>query len=370
MNYILRILLLCVTFSTMLSCENKLQDFESVYLTAAERDISATLSADDTGGSFGLSATSSQLAKNDVKIEIATVPALVTQYNELTGRNYSALPEGSYRLEANTVTIAQGTNISNKINFNVLSIKDLKDGVSYLMPITIKSADGMSILEASKTLYVIINKVVISTVASLSNNYFTVDFSKSNLTALSNITMETKVMVNKFQSASPFISSVMGIEENFLLRFGDVTVNNNQLQVAGGATATNVAMTFSPGIWYHIAAVYNGSSLAVYVNGELAATKEGVTRTIDLTSGGFYFGRSANGRPLDGYISEAKIWSKALSKSELVNGICGIDPTSEGLIGYWKFNEGKGNIASDISGNGHDAVANSTVTWLPNVRCN
>lgn len=370
MNYISKMLLLCIMVSTMLSCENKLQDFESVYLTAAERDISATLSADDTGGSFAISASSSQLTKDDVTVEIATEPALVSKYNELTGRNYSVLPEGSYSLDAKTVTIARGTNISNKINFNVLSIKDFKDGMSYVMPVTIKRADGLAVLEASQTLYIVINKVIISSVASLTGTYFTVDFSKGNLAPLSNITMETKVMVNKFQAASPFISSVMGIEENFLLRFGDVTVNNNQLQVAGGATATNVPMAFSPGIWYHIAAVYNGSSLAVYVNGELAATKEGVTRTIDLTKGGFYFGRSANGRPLDGYISEAKIWSKALSKSEIVNGVCGIDPTSAGLLGYWKFNEGKGNIASDISGNGYDAVANGTVTWLPNVRCN
>lgn len=372
MNKKLKIFVLVLIGGILFACKkNKLQDLESVYLTAAEKSVTTTLSVDDAGGAFALSATLSQLAQEDALIEIATAPELIEKYNQLTGKKFSPLPEGSYSLETKTVTISKGTSISNKINFKVLSIKDFKDGVSYMMPVTIKNANGLSVLEASGTLYIVINKVVISTVAALTDyGYFEVDFSKSSYTALPNITMETRVMVNKFQTISPFISSIMGIEENFLLRFGDVTVNNNQMQVGGGATATNVAMAFSPGIWYHVAAVYNGNSLVVYVNGQVVATKEGVSRTIDLTDGDFFFGRSANGRPLEGYISEAKLWSRALSQSEIANGICGIDPKSPGLIGYWKFNEGTGRIATDLSGNGFDAKGTAIVTWLPNVRCN
>ncbi len=374
MNNKLKIFIFFLIGIAVYSCKkNKLQDFESVYLTAAEKSTTTTLSADDSGGAFAISATSSQLVQNDVKVEIAADPALIEKYNTLTGKKYSTLPEGSYSLESNSVTITKGTNISNKINFKVLSIKDFKAGVSYVMPITIRSSNGPAILDASSTLYIVVNKVIISSVAALTSNYFTVDFSKSNLTALTSLTMETKVMVNKFQTVSPFISTLMGIEENFLFRFGDVTVANNQLQISGGATATNVPMAFSPGIWYHIAAVYNGSSLLVYVNGQLVASKDGVPRTINLTEsygGGFHFGYSTPGRPIDGYISEAKVWSKALSQSEISNGICGVDPKSAGLIAYWKFNEGTGDTATDISGNGYNAVANRAVTWLPNVRCN
>ena len=162
----------------------------------------------------------------------------------------------------------------------------------------------------------------------------------------------------------------MGIEENFLLRFGDVTVKPNQLQMAGGLTATNVSMEFATGTWYHIAAVYNGSQLKIYVNGGEVATKT-ANRTVDLTSAlGFYFGYSASGRLLDGAISEARVWSKALTKAEIINGMCGIDPATPGLEGYWKFNETSGNIAYDISGKGHNATATSALVRIPNVRCN
>ncbi len=40
--------------------------------------------------------------------------------------------------------------------------------------------------------------------------------------------------MNGWKTTSPFISTVMGIEENFLLRFGDVNIDPNQLQLAGG----------------------------------------------------------------------------------------------------------------------------------------
>ncbi len=353
--------------------KNNLQDYQSVYITAAEQTETATLSADDSGGELSISVSTSQLVEQDVQVEIATDTSLIRAYNQRTGRNYAALPEGSYALESNNLTVSRGTNISSGVNFSVRSVADFREGVSYIMPIRITRANGISILEASQTIYVVINRIIISSVASLTNNYFTVDFSNSNLNAMRTITMETRVMVNRFQTNSPFISSVMGIEETFLMRFGDVTVANNQLQIAGGVTATNVGMTFSPEVWYHIAAVYNGNSLFVYVDGRLVAQNNNVVRTIDLTSnfgGGFRIGFSAGGRLLDGYISESRVWSRALSQTEISNGACGIDPSSNGLIAYWKFNESTGNVANDISGNGYNAIAVRPVTWLPDVRCN
>jgi hypothetical protein len=370
--------LICQAFLLIIffmACRKQAINRDVVYLTAAETSNVALLIADSSGGEIAITAKVSQLVTAPVKVAIEIDTSLITTYNQLTGKQYQSLPQGSFALIGNnTVTISPGASLSDAIKLRVLSIKDFKDGVSYLVPVTIKSADGFPILEASKTLYVKISRVVISTVASVTNNYFTVDFSRNNeaLKAMNTISYEIRVMANQFQPSSPFISSIMGIEENFLLRFGDVTVQPNQLQVAGGITATNIPIQFSTGVWNHIAAVYNGSQLKVYVNGQLAATKDG-TRTVNLTdtyAGGFHFGFSANGRYLDGAISEARIWSKALTQAEISNGMCGVDPASAGLVGYWKFNEGAGNIAHDISGNGHDATAIRSVSWIPRVRCN
>ena len=34
--------------------------------------------------------------------------------------------------------------------------------------------------------------------------------------------------------------------------------------------------------------------------------------------------------------------------------MCAVDPQSDGLVGYWKFNEGEGHIFHDASGHGLD----------------
>ncbi len=364
-------LILAVSF---IGCRQESLNPNVVYLAAAETSIATSLTADSTGGEMAITAKSSQRVSTPVTAIVEADTELIAAYNALTGKHYSPLPKGSYELTGNSVVIQPGSNISDAVKLKILSTKDFKDGTSYLVPVTIKSVNNLHILEASKTIFVEVNRVIIATVASLAGNYFKVDFSTNNesLKAMNTISYEVRVMVNQFQAASPYISSLMGIEENFLLRFGDVTVQPNQLQMAGGLTATNVPMQFSTGTWYHLAAVYDGAQLKIYVNGELAATKA-AARTVDLTStnsGGFHFGYSAGGRLLNGAISEARIWSRVLTQAEIVNGMCGIDPASQGLVGYWKFNEGTGNTAFDISGNGRDAVANKNVTWIPNIRCN
>lgn len=41
-----------------------------------------------------------------------------------------------------------------------------------------------------------------------------------------------------------------------------------------------------------------------------------------------------------------------------------MDPKSEGLVAYWKFNEGSGSTVVDRTGNGNDAVAKNPIKWV------
>ena len=36
---------------------------------------------------------------------------------------------------------------------------------------------------------------------------------------------------------------------------------------------------------------------------------------------------------------------------------------SEGLVAYWKFDEGSGKVIADHTGNGNTVVANGDITW-------
>lgn len=55
-----------------------------------------------------------------------------------------------------------------------------------------------------------------------------------------------------------------------------------------------------------------------------------------------------------GRIAEVRVWNRALSTGELQMNLCGVDSQSEGLVAYWKMNEGEGHIFKDATGHGYD----------------
>jgi hypothetical protein len=370
-----------IVFASLLNgCQKAVQYRDVLYFTGTEASPLTNFTIDGPA-SLGVSVTSSARMDKDVTVGIKIRPELVAACNEMTGKSYEFPPDGSYLLSADSVVIKNGTNVSGSAKLSVISLDKFTEGSIYCIPITITgSKEGLSILEASQTIYIIVNRTIITQAASLSPNYFTVPsfLTDPSLSSISNITMECRVSVSRFQTANPYISSIIGIEENFLLRFGDVSVANNQAQigpavVGGKKYAVTSNSYFSINQLYHVAAVYSGSTVSLYVNGVLDNYTNVTPGVVDLTnsySGGFHIGFSAGGRLLTGYVSEARVWTRALTGNELQDNLCYVDPTSKGLLAYWRFNgaDASGNV-TDLTGHGYTAVASRAVTWVPGVRC-
>ncbi len=53
----------------------------------------------------------------------------------------------------------------------------------------------------------------------------------------------------------------------------------------------------------------------------------------------------------------------ARSEQEIWENMYDVDPQTPGLIGYWKFDEGEGNVIRDWTGNGNDGVAEFDLEW-------
>ena len=59
-----------------------------------------------------------------------------------------------------------------------------------------------------------------------------------------------------------------------------------------------------------------------------------------------------------------RVWNVYRPAEEISTKTYIVDPHSEGLIAYWKFNEGTGSKIIDHTGNGNDLTGNTTPTWI------
>ena len=136
--------------------------------------------------------------------------------------------------------------------------------------------------------------------------------------------------------------------------------------------------------WVHLACVYDGSQgkKFIYVNGELQGELPDTRGTVDLTyaygqdaNAAFYIGQSAaDDRYMNGYVSEARVWAVARSAADLKNNVCWVDPLTDGLVAYWRFNEpaeDNAKVVTDLTGNGYNATFAGwgNLRFVEGVRC-
>ena len=327
-------------------CQKSLEYSDVVYFTGTENSNITNMYVDGPS-SMGVTVTSSCKMAADVQVALAVDAAAVDAYNALHGTDYRMLPAGSYRLSDDAVTIAEGTNVSTPSSFEIVSMDDFDEGAHYCVPLKITgTSNGMGVLEASRTQYIFISQITTTRGINLKNSwYITMDGMVDDpaLKDLPACTMEIRMYANGWRTSGHMISSLIGVEENFLLRVGDESIKNPaQLQLAGRGTSITAPNALSLGRWYHIAVVDNGSEMTIYIDGNAEISVDSSSsKAINL---GFYYNSpfaigmsAADVRYFNGYVSEARVWKRALTPTELKNNQCYVDPaTAEGLIGYWR----------------------------------
>lgn len=382
-------LLLSVT-----GCDNKDYSKDSpfdngVYIDAAEvKDVANfTFNNLRQTAQQQISAVLAYPSEQDIEVNFRVDPSLISHYNARLGSNYAILDAKYYKFSTQHVVIPKGEVNSNTVNIDFFDLTDLEIDTSFLLPVTIDQASGVSILDGSRTIcYIVRRSSAITTAVSLANNFFEVPgFVAGSPTAdvvngLKQLTFEAIVRVNKFDPLTE-ISTIMGIEQYCLFRFGDSGFPRQQLQFAANEIKfpnANEAKLLQPGEWYHVAVTYDteAKSAIIYVDGKEQSRIEdyGIGEPINLgkqKKGDFMFkiGHSYGEpedmtRQLNGEICEVRIWNVIRSQEELYRNMYDVDPQTPGLKAYWKFNEGKGNnIVKDFTGNGNDAVAHNDAVW-------
>lgn len=189
------------------------------------------------------------------------------------------------------------------------------------------------------------------------------------------------------------LSTIMGIEGKFLVRLGDVGIPWYQVQVCWDSgksgywgniegKLSNSNMKVNLNEWMHIAVTFGEGTVKVFINGEEkgstttdvpASVNFGITHNDEQAPQGqqitrcFWVGYSYEStRDFQGMMSELRIWNRALTADELANEArrYSVDPKSEGLVTYWKCDEGQGDVIKDHTSYRND-LASDGLKWEP-----
>ena len=311
-------------------------------------------------------------AANDITVNFDAVPSLTAAYNLIYHDNAQALAEDYYSIPVKTVTIKKGDISSDNIAIQFKNTNLLDKSKRYVLPVKILSATGIDVLESASTAYFIFKgAALINVVANIEKMYFPIRWA-SNVNGLSTVTVEALIRSNDWNGgrSGVILSTIFGIEGSFLVRIGDADRQPDQLQIVapgGNFPPTSLSPNLPVNEWIHIAVVYDATTKEriYYINGAVVYKDTSANDRLYLGSN-CYIGKSwDDSRWLPGEISEVRIWNYQRTAEQIAKNPYEVDPMSEGLITYWKFNEGAGNVIHDHTGNGNDITGTSDPTWIP-----
>lgn len=411
-NFIIRIAVLAL----LVSC-NRFEPVDHVFDNCAYLDVSAT--SQTQAATFGNRVSSlekhlcvalSYPSDKDVKATISVDASLTDAFNHRYGTDYQLLPDAYLDFSPVSVTIEAGKVNSEKVSIglkNLMGQGEDQTGAmeidkTYLLPVRLSSEDISTMDGSSVAYYLVKRSSAITVAAQLTDNWIEfplmdtpgeVSDAYNGLTAL---TYEALVNVDRFDLNNKDgvcnISTVMGVEQYLLLRIGDANFERQCLQFDGSGNGSQFgklpsksdpAKKLYSGSWYHVACTYdqNERVARIYVNGKLIdevkeAGVAGPTAdnkiTLAMRALGmpeayqFFIGKSYNDfRPLQGKIAEARVWRVARTGDEIWKNMYRIENPKDqkDLIGYWKFNDGEGNVVKDYSWVGNHGKAVGDIIW-------
>lgn len=371
-------LVIALVTVTLLSCKKAKFGDPVVLATGTEVSPVVKFSVENTPSQYSVTATSTHKATEDITVVFEFDSNAVKAYNEKNSTTYFTVPDNVVEISDLTTVIKAGSSGSTPCIVKVINTAPLVDGRSYLIPLTIKSVSGsgVSVLEPSRTILLRIARIISFPALSMNNSTGPTTgspgtrgrinasalFDPQNPAILPNFTVEIKNLVYAFRGGDgntnpqPIQTLIhwTNLAENTTigLRYGELGNPNNSLQLIG-ALGGAFAYGFNPMQWYMISVVYDGNKGIMYVDGVKAAE---LTGSMVLEFSRLNLGQNWGGydtrQYFNGRVSECRVWSRALTPAEIKLNLCGADPNANGLLAYWKFNEGSGHMFYNSSSQG------------------
>lgn len=321
-----------------------------------------------------------QMDENSFRLNLFTQEEL-DAYNKANGTDYVILPTDRYRLSTNEVKVKAGSVLSEDVDVTILPLnrEQIASGNKYVLPLKLTRVSGSCVINGGDEFLYAVKPTIISSVPVLGNYRSTYikaasDVNEQEVTT-TQWTVEMRVNMNGFAINNQAIFSRSGSPEIYA-RFGDAPIPFNSINIkSAGSQIDRTNMLFEPNRWYHVAFVYNGTTLAVYVDGnkdietdKMAGTTYTFKGGVNIASSGSQYFRNAL------MVNEVRVWTVARTPAQLKEYEYSVPATSPGLIEYWKMDEASGREFKNsvpggksmfvLTGNNTEA----TPVWLDNVR--
>lgn len=291
-----------------------------------------------------------ELTEMKVDVEAGTQEDLDI-YNKKTNKKYILLPKEMYELPASIVFPEKVT--SGFINLKLKNMQFTMDG-TYALPIKIKSS-GYDVINNQGECIVIFEEKI-KTKSLRMNGYQTGtgkvypdNFKVPQWTMEVMVNRKYYTQANRSICGTNLVQGSSTLDEIFT-RFGDVTIDNNQLQIKTASSQIDIPKDMfaaKSDEWYMLSFVYDGTKNYVYVNGRQVASREMRTGSYGLV--GFWVGGANE------LIREFRFYKVARTPKQIEDYVWKmVDPNDENLLVYFPMNGKKydsetGKISEDES---------------------
>lgn len=275
--------------------------------------------------------------------------AQLDAYNKKNQTSYPLLPKEMYEV-ANQVTLDAGySSVEVPIKLTELAFNG---NSTYALPVRLEKGGANIISGQSETLLIMEQKLITKSLkmsgsGAEDGDMFPQDFSVDQWT------MEMMINRSSYRSNNKSIGGTKlapnsSSNDEIYTRFGDVTIDPNQLQIKTGRSQIDVPKDLfaaQPNVWYMISFVYDGKKNSIYIDGKLVAEREIREGAYGLT--GFWIGGANE------LIREIRFWDIARTPKQIKDNVWKtVHPDSKGLLLYYpgngkKFDRESGKVVED-----------------------
>jgi len=276
--------------------------------------------------------------KEDKAFDVPLIVGDQTQldeYNKKNNTSYLMLPPEMYEMP---------TVMNFKPNLAMqsipVSLKNLKFSLKgdYALPIRLSNGSASPIPGEEEALLILEKRtrtkvLLMNGSGSESDKMFPQDFKVKQWTMEAMVKRSAYNANNRSIGGTKLVANA-GPHDEIYTRFGDVTIDPNQLQIKTGSSPIDVSenkFAAKPNEWYMLTFVYDGKITYVYVNGDLVASSE--IRDGEYGLIGFWIGGANE------YIREVRFWDIARTQQQIKAFTWKmVNPDEKGLLLYYPCN--------------------------------